>query len=892
MSEKHLYILDGHALAYRAYYAMIRNPLSNSKGQPTSAVYGFANYLIRILEDYKCPYITIIFDTPKPSFRKEIYQAYKANRKVMPDDMRSQIPLIFDLVDYFNIPYYLKEGLEADDIIAYLSKKAEKEGYKVTLVTKDKDLMQLISKDVRMLAPETGGKFSIFGPDEVKAKMGVPPDRVLDLLTLAGDSSDNIPGLPKVGPKTALKIINKAGSVENLLENPACVGNKKIQQKVEDGRELLLLSRKLVTLKLDTGLDIDIETLKTNQVNREKCAELFTELEFTSLLNNSVFDVRKNTEFSVTVPESIDELVTCTEKIKEAGLLSVDTETTGIDPRCSTLVGISMAINENQAWYVPVAHDDQNNLPVNEVLNILRPILESDSIKKVGQNLKYDYQVFKKVGIILSGISFDTMVAAYLIEPGKRQYNMDALAAKWLNIKTISIESLIGKGKNQRSFATVPVSEAATYSGEDAVIPLKLMGVLKPLLKEKELKTLFDTIEMPLVTVLAEMEWDGIKIDIGFLKNLSEEYSKQLADISQEIYTLAGEEFNLNSPKQVSEIFFEKMGMPRSKKTKTGLSTDVKALEKLAPNYPIAKKMLEQRMVQKLLSTYIDALPTQTNSETCRVHTSFNQAVTATGRLSSTNPNLQNIPIRTDAGRRIREAFVAADGCVLFSADYSQIELRILAHLSKDDRLIIAFQEDQDIHTQTASAMYGMFPELVTPEMRRAAKTINFGLMYGMGPINLSRQLGVSFAEAQEFIHTYFEQFPTIRKFMESNIEKARNNGYIDTLLGRRRYLPDINIENRRIREAAERTAINTPVQGTAADIIKIAMVNIQNEITSVCAQAKMLLQVHDELVFEVPEKNIDTFSNWVIEKMNGAYALSVPLKVDTGSGKNWSLAH
>lgn len=892
MSDKHLYILDGHALAYRAYYAMIRNPLTNSKGQPTSAVYGFANYLIRIIEDYKCSYITVIFDSPKPSFRKEIYEEYKANRKEMPDDMKSQIPLIFDLVDYFNIPYFLKDGMEADDIIAYLSKKAEKEGFKVTLVTKDKDLMQLITDDVRMLAPETGGKFSIFGPKEVEEKMGVPPEKVLDLLTLSGDSSDNIPGLPKVGPKTALKILNKAESIDNLLNNPACVDNKKLQQKVEDGKELLLLSKRLVTLNHNTGLEIDLETLRAKKVNREKCADLFNELEFSSLMNNPIFDVRMDTEFSVTVPQSLNELINYVNKIKKIGILSIDTETTGIDPRHSTLVGISMALDKAEAWYVPIAHDDGNNLPVNEVLDTLRPVLESESVRKVGQNLKFDYQVFKRAGISMRGIFFDTMIAAYLIEPGKRQYNMDSLAATWLNIKTISIETLIGKGRNQKSFATVPVSEAAHYSGEDAVIPLKLMEIFKPMLKERELENLFTSVEMPLVSVLAEMEWDGIKIDIDFLHNLSKEYGKQLADISQEIYSLAGEEFNLNSPKQVSEIFFNKLGLPRSKKTKTGLSTDVNALEKLASNYPIAQKMLEQREVQKLLSTYIDALPSQAGKKSSRVHTSFNQTIAATGRLSSTNPNLQNIPIRTEAGRRIREAFIASDGCQLLSADYSQIELRILAHLSKDDRLILAFKEDQDIHTQTASAMYGMFPEMVTPEMRRAAKTINFGLMYGMGPINLSRQLNVTYAEAQEFIDTYFEQFPTIHKFMESCKERARKNGYIETLLDRRRYLPDINIDNRRIREAAERVAINTPVQGTAADIIKIAMINIQKEIHSVCQDAKMLLQVHDELVFEVPEKNVNTFSDWVMEKMGGAYSLSVPLKVEVGSGKNWSLAH
>ncbi len=892
MSEKHLYILDGHALAYRAYYAMIRNPLTNSKGQPTSAVYGFATYLIRILQDFQCPYITVIFDSSGPTFRREMYEPYKANRKEMPDDMKSQIPLIFDLVESFNIPWYLKDKIEADDIIAYLTKKAEAEGFKVSLVTKDKDLMQLVSKDVRMLAPETGGSFSIYNSEKVKEKMGVGPEKILDLLALSGDSADNIPGIPKVGPKTALKILEEAGSVDELLQDPSCIQNPKLRQRIIDNRESLEISKKLVTLALDVGLDIPMEDLKRKLVHKDKCVSLFTEMEFHSLLANPLFDMHEETRFSVHVPKSIDELEEYLKEVKEAGTLSIDTETTGVDPILASLVGISLAIKETEAWYVPVGHRGEGNLPLDQVLSCIKPYLESKEIKKIGQNLKYDYQIFKKYDIVLEGIFFDTMLAAYILDPGKRQYSMDALAAQWLNIKTISIESLIGKkGKNQKSFAEVPIDSAAEYAGEDAVIPLKLMTVFQPRLKEKELYTLFEEVEMPLLTVLAECEWQGITIDTTFLQKLSQEYSTKLASITQEIYTMAGEEFNLNSPKQVSTIFFEKLNMPRTKKTKTGLSTDVRALEKLAPDYPIAKKMLEHREVQKLLSTYIDALPQQVNEDDKRVHTSFNQTIAATGRLSSTNPNLQNIPIRTEDGRRIREAFVASPGNLLVSADYSQIELRILAHLSNDDRLIQAFKDDQDIHTQTASAMYGIFPEMVTDEMRRAAKTINFGLMYGMGPINLSRQLNISFKEAQDFIDTYFEQFPTIHRFMEDSIAKARNTGYSETLLGRRRYLPDINADNRRTREAAERVAINTPVQGTAADIIKIAMVSIQKELQSF-ENCYMLLQVHDELVFEVPQDKAESFIPWIQGKMSSAYTLSVPLKVDVGTGKNWKEAH
>ncbi len=891
--DKTLYILDGHALAYRAYFAMIRNPLTNSKGQPTSVVFGFANYLLRLLQEYQCPYLAVAFDSPKPSFRKDIYKEYKANREEMPDDMKSQIPLVLKLVECFNIPYLMKESIEADDIIAYLTRKAEQQGFRVFLVTRDKDLMQLVSENVHMLTPETGGTFTEMGPVEVNEKMGVPPQKILDLLALMGDTSDNIPGIPGVGPKTAIKILEKAGSLENLLADTACVGNPKLQVKINENIDKLNISRELVTLKYDIGIDIDIGKLKSKEINRDRCIEFFTEMEFNSLLKNPLFDVSNQTEFACLVPEQIEDIAEIVSKITAKGTVSIDTETTGVEARIAELVGISLAIDDCEAWYIPLQHDTGNNLPLAAVLKLLQPMIESEDIKKTGQNLKYDYQIFKNYGITMRGISFDTLIAAYLIEPGKRQYNMDSLAVQWLNVKTISIESLIGKkGKNQKSFSEVPIPEAAEYSGEDAVIPLRLMEKFRSILEERDLIPLFETVEMPLVTVLAEMEWCGIKIDTVFLQKLSREYSKKLEGISRKIYNLAGEEFNLNSPKQISEIFFTKLGLPKSKKTKTGLSTDVNALAKLAPDHPIAEKLLEYREVQKLLSTYIDALPTQVYEKTGRVHTSFNQTITATGRLSSTSPNLQNIPIRTDAGRRIREAFIAPEGRVLISADYSQIELRILAHLSKDERLIQAFQEDRDIHTQTASAIYDIFPEMVTPEMRRAAKTINFGLMYGMGPKNLSRQLSISFKEAQTFIDIYFEQFPTIRRFMESSITNARKQGYSETLLGRRRYLPDINASERRIREAAERTAINTPVQGTAADIIKIAMVNIQRGIGQAFPGERMLLQVHDELVFEVADTNVDAFSEWVVEKMSSAYSLVVPLKVDIGSGKNWSEAH
>ncbi|MBD3391995.1 MAG: DNA polymerase I, partial [Chitinivibrionales bacterium] len=694
MLNKHLYLVDGHALAYRAYFAMIRNPLVNDAGQPTSAVFGMANYLLGLIKTRKCPYLAVVFDSPKPSFRKELYEPYKANREEMPDDMQSQIPLLFRLVESLNIPYLLQEGLEADDILATLVRKAEKQGYTVSLITKDKDLMQLVTDKVHMLAPEGGGRFTEMGPPEILEKMGVGPDKILDFLALSGDSSDNIPGIPGVGPKTAIKILDKAGSLDNLLKDPSVLDNPKLEEKVRANKEKVLLSRTLATLKDDADIGITLESLAAQPVNRDASVAFFKEMGFQSLLRDPLFGPTGKTAFSVTTISTVPELDKAVAEIQRAGHVSIDTETTSMEPRNAGLVGISLAVETSAAWYIPVGHDDSGaNLSLDTALASLRPVIESEAIAKIGQNLKYDYQVFKKHGIALKGIAFDTMIAAYLIEPGKRQFNMDALADQYLSLKTISIESLIGKGKDQKSFASVPVPDAARYAGEDAVVPLKLKAVFEPLLAQRKLNDLFQSIEIPLVTVLAELEWSGIAVDTGLLEKLSGEYSARLEKISQGIFDLAGEEFNLNSPKQIGEVFFGKLGLPKSKKTKTGLSTNVEALEKLAPDYPIARELLRYREVQKLLSTYVDALPQQVNPGTGRVHTSFNQTITATGRLSSTSPNLQNIPVRTEEGRRIREAFIADRGRVLVSADYSQIELRVLAHMSQDRLLIQAFEE-------------------------------------------------------------------------------------------------------------------------------------------------------------------------------------------------------
>ena len=891
MNEKQLYLVDGHALVYRAYFAFIRNPLRNSNGQPTSAVFGFANYLVRLIEKYSCSYLAVVMDSSKPTFRHELYSQYKANREEMPDDLKAQMPLIYELIDSFNIPVIKQDGLEADDLIAFLTHKALKDDFDVFLVTKDKDLMQLIGPRVNMLAPEGTGTLQLIGSEQVREKLGIGPEKVVDYLALIGDAVDNIPGVPGIGPKTALKILESAGSIEKILENPSILNNSKLVHKINENRELLEVSKVLATLKCDCDLDIDMETLRRKPVFRERCLTMFRELEFSSLLRHPLFGGAPRLKPQVSVFTSLDQLQSLINQIKDAEVVSIDTQTTGLLPRAARLVGISLAIEETRGFYIPVGHNNENNLELDLVLNSLRDIIESQEIKKVGQNLKYDYQIFQNYGLHMRGIAFDTMIAAYLLDPGKRQYDLNVLALEWLKMEITPISPLIDGGKI--SFADVAIESASIYAGEIVCLPLALRNILEPLLKELNISELFENIEMPLTSVLGDLEWQGMRIDTGILNELSTEYTITQERLQNEIYELAGESLNLNSPKQIGEVLFGKLSLPGAKKTKNGAhSTNVDVLEKLAPDYPIVEKILDYREVQKLLSTYIDALPGQILAESGRLHSSFNQTVTATGRLSSTNPNLQNIPIRTDGGKRIREAFIAAEGCVLVAADYSQIELRILAHLSKDQFLLQAFKDEKDIHALTASAIYGVFPEMVTPEMRRAAKTINFGLMYGMGPINLSRQLKISFNEARNFIATYFQQFPTIKQYMDSTISKAREYGYTETLLGRRRFLKEINASNRNIREAAERTAINTPVQGTAADIIKIAMIDIHREMPEMYRDAKMLLQVHDELVFEVPVNDAEVLRDWVVEKMSSAYELLVPVKVDAGIGKNWSDAH
>jgi DNA polymerase-1 len=892
MDDKRLYIIDGHALIYRAYYALAKNPLTNSKGIPTGAIYGFVNYLIRLIEIYKCPYLTVVLDSSVKTFRHEMYEQYKANREEMPDELKVQIPLIKDVVNAFNIPILCQDGLEADDLIATLTKRAVCGGFDVFLVTKDKDLMQLIGPHVKMLAPDGSGVLQLFDEKDVVDKMGVPPGKILDYLSLIGDSSDNIPGVPGIGPKTAVKILETAGSVDAILANPEIVGNAKLVQKIKEYIERLRISKELVTLFYDAELPCTLDDLKRTSPDRMKSMAFFKEFELHSFMKNPLFGKQETINVSNTIVTETTQIRTIVDRIIAEQRLCFTLISDDLIPRACDPIGIAIAFNESESLYIPIKNQTQNGAGEFSVLEMFRMVFENPAIQKTGFNLKAEYQILKNAGILLDGIAFDIMVAAYVIDPGKRAFDIDSLMNEWLgNQRVMSAD--IEKSRKEKALDGVTVESMSVYACQTVGALYQLAAKLTKSLDEMNGRKLYDEIEIPLITVLAEIEWYGMLIDTKLLKEFSKDYTSKQSSIAASVYEMAGEEFNLNSPKQIGEILFDKLGLPGAKKTKSGThSTSFEILENLAEKFPVVQKILDYREIQKLLSTYIDALPLQILDKTGRVHSSFNQTVAATGRLSSTNPNLQNIPIRTDAGRRIREAFIAKEGSLLVSADYSQIELRILAHLSNDPFLIDAFKNDQDIHTQTASAIFGTFPEMVTPDMRRTAKTINFGLMYGMGPMNLSRQLSISFSEAREFITRYFAQFPTIRKFMESTIEFARVHGYTETLFGRRRYHPEINIKNKIVREAAERTAINTPVQGTAADIMKIAMINIQNELQSFSPEAKMILQVHDELVFEVPAEHADAFRIWVIDKMSGACSLRVPLKVEGGSAHNWSSAH
>lgn len=888
-----LYLVDGSALAYKSYFAFARNPLRNSKGENTSAAFGFTRSLLKILDEQKPSHMAVVFDRPEPTFRHKDYAEYKAQRAPMPDDMAYQMPRIKEITKALGVPVLEVPGYEADDVIATLARKAAEEGMRVTIVSGDKDLAQLVSDRIRVYNPRRAGEeIEILDRQGVEEKFGVPPERITDLLALTGDSVDNIPGVRGIGPKTAVQLLRQFGTLEAIYENIEDVKPERIRKLLAEQEEQARLSKQLATVDADVPVEVNIDELRVDQPDREKLVEIFQELEFNSLLERFSTNSAANEDHDYRVIRSREDLAWLVQSLRKAGTFALDLETTSLDPMRARIVGFSFSWRAGFACYVPVRGpaDERIELTEPEILQALRPVLEDPGVRKVGQNIKYDLLVLRRAGIELRGIYFDTMVAAYLLNPSERQHNLDSLSLEYLRYKKIPTSSLIGKrGKEQRSMDQVAVEVVAEYACEDADIAWRLYEVLEPRLREAGLEKLFHEVEMPLVEVLADMEYTGVKLDLAYLGEMSRQLESELRALEEKIFELAGERFNVNSPQQISRILFGKLGLPAKRRTKTGYSTDVRVLEELARQHELPRLLLEYRQLAKLKSTYVDALPQMVNPRTGRVHTSYNQTVTATGRLSSSEPNLQNIPIRTEIGRQIRRAFIpSSEDHVLLDADYSQIELRIMAHLSGDRRLRESFEKDEDVHTRTAALVFGLETEEVTPEHRRRAKEVNFGIMYGMGAYGLAQRLEITPEEAQQFITGYFATYPKVHDYILRTIERARRDRYVTTLLNRRRLLPDILSDNQRVREFAERTAINTPIQGTAADLIKVAMVRIWRELRRRGLRTKMIMQVHDELVFDVPKDELEEVKQLVKREMEGAIQLDVPVKVEIGVGRNW----
>jgi DNA polymerase I len=910
-----LFLVDAYALIYRAYFAFINRPLTNSRGENTSAPFGFANFLLSIREDFQPDYLAIVFDKGM-SQREEIYPEYKATREKMPDDLAASLPRIREMVEAFHDPVLEVEGFEADDVIGTLAVQARDQGLEAVIVSGDKDLYQLVGPGIHLLNPGRGGPAGVEPEwvDETNAreKFGIPPERIPDYLALIGDSSDNVPGAPGVGPKTAVKLLLEYGDVETILARALEIPGKRARESLVENAELVRLSRRLVTVLTDVPVALDLERLKVQEPDRDRLRKLFVELEFRRLVERFTGasgeevqgEVGGPSQATYTLVTDAAKVLELVNRIREAGAVAVDTETTSREATRADLVGISLAWRPGEAFYLPLAHrrsgelalddlgeDAPGNLPAldSPAMRCLVDMLQDPGIEKTGQNLKYDIIVLERAGVALAGIAFDTMVASYVLDPGRRQHSLDALALTLLGHKMISYEDVAGRGKGQLSFDEVPLERAAEYACEDADYTLRLKDLFEVQLREQKLQGLFKSVEMPLVPVLARMEANGIRVDVPFFTDMSGKLEGSLRSLEEELVKMAGQEFNLNSTPQLREILFDKLGLPILKKTKTGPSTDASVLEELAAmGHEFPLRLLDYRQLEKLRSTYVDALPRLVNPGTGRIHTSFNQTVAATGRLSSSDPNLQNIPIRTDLGREIRRGFVADEGYVFFGADYSQIELRILAHFSGDEAFVAAFKEGIDVHRQTASVIFGVKLDEVTQEMRARAKTINFATLYGQGDFSLARQLGVSREEARAFIEEYFLRFSGVRAYLDAQVDLARERGYVETLSGRRRYVPEMRADNYNVRQFGERVAQNTPIQGTAADLIKLAMIRIQGLLDRSFPNSRLLLQVHDELVLEVPESDVDEVGTMVVREMEGAMALKVPLAVETGVGRTW----
>ena len=890
-NDKTLYLIDGTAYIYRAYHAI--RGLTNSKGLPTNAAFGFTRMLLKLIEDRSPEYVAMLFDVKGPTFRHKIYSNYKANRPPMPEDLSIQIPHIKEITNGFNITVIEMPGFEADDLIGTFGRLAQEAGFSVVMVTGDKDFVQLVTDKSIIWDPM---KDKIMDAAAVKETYGVEPYQMVDVMGLSGDSSDNIPGVPGIGTKTALSLIQSFGSMKNLYEHVHTITKKKLHENLVKYEEQAWLSRQLVKIKTDISMSFNSDNLKFKTPDNTKLASLFKKLEFRQLQQAfpKQTDLSKKTYLPILDKAALGDLIT---RLESADIFAIDTETSAKDPMKAELVGLSFSIEPDEAFYIPCAHEVSKvpvQIDLKTVLNLLRPVLENPAVKKIGQNIKYDWMVLKRHGIRLAGVVFDTMLASYLINPTKRAHNLDQIALDFLDHKTITYQDITDKSKKNMSFAEVPLEKAVPYACEDADITLMAYHVLSPMIENAGLIELFENVEMPLVPVLMKMEMAGVCVDKEKLLSLSKMFESQLNELETKIYSIAGETFNIKSSQQLGQILFEKLKLPVQKKTKkkTGYSTDVNVLTALADKHELPEHVLRHRTLAKLKSTYTDALLDLVHPKTGRIHTSYNQTVTATGRLSSSDPNIQNIPIRTHEGIEIRKAFVPRDGWVMVSADYSQIELRILAHYAADEILIKAFMEDEDIHTRTATEVFQVFPSFVTPDLRRHAKVINFGIIYGMSPFGLSKELGISRKMAKTYIDNYFARYKGVKRFVDQTIEDARKRKKISTLLGRIRLLPDINSPNKTVREFAERTAVNTPVQGTAADFIKLAMIRIDETFMRKNLKAAMLLSVHDEIVFEIPPEELETVKSLVKEIMEGIWDLKVPLKVNMISGRNWAEAH
>jgi DNA polymerase-1 len=889
--EKTIYLIDGTAYIHRAYHAI--RGLSNSTGLPTNATFGFTRMLLKLIEDHSPRYAGMFFDARGPTFRHEMFAEYKANRPPMPEDMAVQIPYIKEITAAFQFPIIEREGFEADDLIGTYARIAEKNGYSVVMVTGDKDFIQLVTDQAIIWDPMKDETIDVVG---VKKSYGLAPRQMVDVMGLSGDASDNVPGVPGIGPKTALTLIQNYQSMTKLYEAVDSIAQKKQRENLINYRDQAFLSRDLVAIDTQVPVSDDLTLFKIGPPDSGQLSELFKTLEFRQLQQavSGKTDLG-NKDYRAIL--KMDEFETLVDRLKSAHIFAIDTETTSQNPMEARLVGLSFALQANEAFYTPCAHDyigAPQQLPLAEALNRLRPILEDPDIKKVGQNIKYDWIVLSRHGVNLEGVVFDTMVASYLLNPSKRAHNLDQIALDFLGHKAISFQEVAGKGKNALSFNQILLEKAVPYACEDADITLMAKDELMPKLEEIGLNHLMERVEMPLVPVLMRMEMRGTCVDIDRLHELSKSFEHQLEALEASIYGLAGEEFNINSSQQLGNILFNKLKLPTLKKTKkkTGFSTDVDVLTRLAEEHEIPALLLKYRTLSKLKSTYADALIDLVNPETGRIHTSYNQTVTATGRLSSSDPNLQNIPIRSDEGMEIRRAFVPRKGWKLLSADYSQVELRILAHYSDDQILIRAFEKNEDVHARTAAEVFQVPPSSITPELRRQAKAINFGIIYGMSAFGLSKQLGISQQMAKTYIDNYFARYKGVKRFIDQTLKEAKRTKTAGTLLGRIRLLPDIGSSNHNVRQAAERTAVNTPIQGSAADLIKLAMIKVDQEIRDRKLETAMLLSVHDELVFEVPPHELDSVTRLVKEIMEGIWDLKVPLSVNVAVGANWAEAH